>query len=359
MSALSMLRDWRHTVHEQLLPELHGHRAKALADLSFGMTLAQHCHSGRVAPEVPGDAQPASAQRRWERTLANERLDAGEALHQVASHWLAGWPGRPLLLILDETPQRGTDLSCMKLSVAYRERAIPLAGICYPHDKPPKPMPELIEDLLREAALDVPAGSEVTVLFDRGLAWPQTLDVCTELGWHFVARIQGSTQVWDEDGRVLAARELVPSPGRRWYGHGQVFKKAGWRSCCVTAVWEKGCAEPWLLVSDQPEGYHRCRTYAKRFWTEELFRDEKGQGFHWEKSHVSDPVHAMRLLLLMTLATLLALSLGTAGLEEGQRQRFEARKERQLSVFQLGLRLLREALSHDRFIECRLCLHPA
>jgi hypothetical protein len=358
MSALSILRTWRRTVHEQLLPETHGHTAKALADLSFGMTLARHCHSGRVATAIPGDAQPASAQRRWERTLANERIEPGEVLHQVASHWLRAWRGRTLLLILDETPQRGTPLGCMKLSAAYKKRAIPVAGVCYPHDSPPVPMPELIAGLLREAALDVPEGTEVTVLLDRGLTWPETLDVCTELGWHFVARIQGSTRVRDEDRREQAAEELVPRPGRRWFGRGDVFKKAGWRSCSITAVWDRGCAEPWLLVSDRPCGEQRCRTYAKRFWTEESFRDEKGQGFHWEKSHVKDPVHAMRLLLLLTLATVLALSLGTAGLKAGQRRQLEARRDRQLSVFQLGLRLLTDAVTHDRFIECRLCLHP-
>jgi hypothetical protein len=358
MSASSILRTWRQTVRDQLLPDLHGHQANALADLSFGMVHAQHCHSGRVAASVPGKAQPASTRRRWERTLANPRLETGEALRQAGRHWLEPWQRRPLLLILDETPQRGTELSCMKLSAAYRKRSIPLAAACYRHDAPPKPMPELIEDLLREAARAVPAGTEVTVLLDRGLAWPETLEVCTELGWHFVARVQGTTRVRDADGREIAAAELVPRPGRSWCGHGEVFKKAGWRECSVTAVWERGCAEPWLLVSDLPEGYARCRSYAKRFWTEELYRDEKSQGFRWQDSHVRDPVHALRLLVLMALATLLALSLGTAGLKRGERRRFEARRQRQLSVFQLGLRLLKDAVTQNRFIDCRLSLHP-
>ena len=46
MSALPMIRDWRKHVRDQLLPDLHGHQAKALADLSFAMAEAQHCHSG-------------------------------------------------------------------------------------------------------------------------------------------------------------------------------------------------------------------------------------------------------------------------------------------------------------------------
>ena len=65
-----------------------------------------------------------------------------------------------------------------------------------------------------------------------------------------------------------------------------------------------------------------------------------------------------RLVLLMALATVLAICLGTAGLKGGQRRRFEGRKQRQLSVFQLGLRILKDAVTKNRFIECRLCLHP-
>ena len=64
------------------------------------------------------------------------------------------------------------------------------------------------------------------------------------------------------------------------------------------------------------------------------------------------------LVLLMALATVLAICLGTAGLKGGQRRRFEGRKQRQLSVFQLGLRILKDAVTKNRFIECRLCLHP-
>ena len=52
MNALSMLRDWRRQVQDDLLPDLHGHQSKAMADLSFAMTLAQHCRAGRFAVAV-------------------------------------------------------------------------------------------------------------------------------------------------------------------------------------------------------------------------------------------------------------------------------------------------------------------
>ncbi|HMB04173.1 MAG TPA: hypothetical protein VKP69_10610 [Isosphaeraceae bacterium] len=75
MNALSMLRDWRRQVQNDLLPGLHGHQSKAMADLSFAVTLAQHCQGGKLAVTAPGEAQPASVERRLERFLSNHRID--------------------------------------------------------------------------------------------------------------------------------------------------------------------------------------------------------------------------------------------------------------------------------------------
>src|SRR5262245_50704979 len=167
-------------------------------------------------------------------------------------------------------------------------------------------MPALIRRLFRTAATCLPEGACVTLLADRGLAWPQVVDACTALGWHFVIRLQGQTRVRTGDGRECAAAELAPQPGAGWRGEAEVFKKAGWRRAAVAACWLRDCDGPWLLVSDRDDGPRLFGRYAKRVWTEELFRDEKSSGFHWEQSHVTDPTHAARLVLLIALATYLA-----------------------------------------------------
>jgi hypothetical protein len=130
MSALPMMREWRQQVRDELLPDLHGHQANALADLSLAMVLARHCHSGRLAAVAPGDTTPAATQRRLERTLANDRLDPEAAWPQLARAVLAGWAGGPIVLILDETPNHN-DLRCLKLTLAYRKRALPIRSVCY------------------------------------------------------------------------------------------------------------------------------------------------------------------------------------------------------------------------------------
>jgi hypothetical protein len=347
MSALFMLRDWRRQVQEELLPGLHGHQSKALADLSFAMTIADHCQSGRLAVAVPGDARPASVERRLERTLANERIDPASIWPQLARAVLSGWSGGPIVLILDETPNHN-DLRCMKITLAYRKRALPLFCACYALGDQPEPMPELILGLFRQAAACLPEGAEVTLLADRGLAWPQLVDACRELGWHFVIRLQGQTRVRTPDGRECSAADLAPKPGAHWWGDAEVFKKAGWRAARVAACWERGQDGPWLLVSDRPDGSRLFRRYATRVWTEELFRDEKSQGFQWGQSHVTDPEHAARLVLLMGLATHLALALGSRVIQAGLRRFLESTRQRMLSLFTIGMRWVMFCLTHDR-----------
>ena len=138
--------------------------------------------------------------------------------------------------------------------------------------------------------------------------------------------------------------ELAPSrPGApQFIGRGRVFKKHGWLDdVYVTARWERdGAAEPWLLISDQPGGLARCRTYAKRMWCEQSFRDEKSGGFHWDTSRVDDPQRATRLLLVMALATLLSIATGVQVVKRGLRHLLDCHRTRLLSYFQLGRRWL-------------------
>jgi hypothetical protein len=321
------------------------------------MALAGHCHSGRVAAFVPGRAKPASGRRRVERLVANPRLAvrSGQALASapLARAVLSAWAGREVVLILDETPGRGS-LRCLRVSAGYRGRAVPLAWACYREGEMPQRMPQMIWRLLRRVARCLPPGTPAVLVADRGLSWPAVLDCCRQLGWHYVLRVQGTTRVRveraDARGRVreVEARSLARRPGDRWSGRVRAFKKAGWRDVHFTAVRAGGCAEPWLLVSDRPGGPSRhVRRYAQRAWCEQTHRDDKSQAFSWDRSHVRDPAHAARLLLVLALATLLAVSLGARVIKRGLRRELEARVRRTLSVVQIGTRWLRRALVAD------------
>jgi hypothetical protein len=360
MSATTIVLPWRRTVAEQLLPAVHGHQANALADLSLAMALAGHCQAGKLATAVPTEAVPASCRRRYERFLANPRIRPRLLQRPLARALLSHWTGCTILLLLDETP-KANDLRVLNIRVGYLHRALPLAAVCYRPNAPPQTQPALVRSLLRQVRGCLPAGATIVLLADRGLAWPLLIDWCQEHGWHYVLRLQGQTRVRFPDGSDRPVRELASRPGQRWLGEAEVFKKSGWRGANVVATWERGCKEPWLLVTDQRASLRHCRVYAKRTWVEEGHKDDKSAAFHWDESQVHDPTHTLRLLLVLALAMILAASQGSAVRKDGQRRHLDPRQRRRLSVVQLGLRWLRYVVQHgylDRLKLDRLYLYP-
>jgi hypothetical protein len=248
-----------------------------------------------------------------------------------------------VLLLLDETP-KSNDLCMLNVHVGYRHLALPLAAVSYRPGGLPQSQPELVRSLLRQVRGCLPAGVTVVLLADRGLAWPLLVDWCAELGWHYVLRLQGQTRVRFPDGSERPIRARAARPGHRWLGEAEVFKKAGWRGANVVATLGRGSKEPWLLLSHQPATLRHCRTYAKRTWVEEGHKDDKSAAFHWDQSQVKDRTHALRWLLIIALAMILAASQGSVVSKAGWRRQLDPRHRRRLRVVKLGLRWLRYAV---------------
>lgn len=358
MSAQVIVDQWTRCLQETYLPELHGHQVKALASLSYGLAAARSCSSGQVCLQVPGCAKPASTRRRQERLLANPRLKSRAAMARLSAHLLAEWPYPQVLLILDETP-KGEALRCMKLSLGFHRRVIPLLSLCYRPDHPPRPLPALVAGMLRQVRALMPPQVEVTLLADRGLCWPILVRRCRKFQWHWVLRVQSQTRFQETSGREQAIGTLVAYPGQQFYGAGRVFKKAGWEAAAVVACWPEKSREPWLLITDEKASFRHCRSYCKRTWCEETHRDEKSSGFQWQASKVNQPRHAQRLVLLLALAMLLAVALGAHVLRRGWRKALDPHRRRRLSYFQLGLRFLIWCIHHDQLPACPLATLPS
>jgi hypothetical protein len=344
MGVARMLRPWRALVQEAL-PTLHGHQLNGLTDASWAMIRAEHCQLSRMAVATPGRATVPSRERRWQRLVANPRLDADAVLDRWATWALRG--SRAVTLLLDETPQHN-HLRAMKVSRMTGGRAVPLVWHTYRPDALPMPQDQLVLDLLKRTAAALPEGAKPTLMADRGLCWPAVVDLCVEHGWHFLLRAQGQTRVKLDGGTELSLDALVPGPGRNWCGQARVFKAAGWRRVNVVARWSPRRTERWLLVTDLPAEPRRCRQYRKRMRQEQSFRDEKSHGFRWNDSRIRDPAHAQRLLLVMALAMTWLICLGLRVIRRGQRHRIERPDRRSLSLFRLGLRFVQNQRQFTR-----------
>jgi hypothetical protein len=364
MNQHKVLYEWVQTVGK-VFPQLSKPQRFVLAAFSLGVAHAKSCSLTRIAQSLSILGTIPTVERRLQRWLSNHRVDHHQGSVCLAQ-WVLAWgfpagasPPRDQLVVLlvDETALNEY-LKVMLVALVYRGRAIPLAWWCYPQDQYPLPQVELIDTLLGQVAQGLPPGLKVLVEADRGLGCsPDLMELVAARGWYFLFRVQGTVRLKTHSGQEVAFRDLVCQPGRCWNQEVRAFKKAGWMSYRALGYWKVGESEPWLLLTNWPEA--TTAEYALRMWEEHGFRDLKSNGFNWQKSRVRQAAHANRLWLIMALAYVWAVSLGTWVLEQGQRwdQLARGAKER-ISVFKLGLRWLARALQLELELTFELHLNP-
>ena len=348
-----------------LCPSLRPASADRLALLVTGILAARSCLVARIATELATLELTAatcteSIERRVRRTLSDSHLD--ERCYQPLVRSLIAWSallaqtGR-ILLVVDETTKRDM-LHLLRLSLAYRGSAIPLAWAVWEQNVP---LPagqywQRVDAVLAQVAALLPAGAEVVVLADRAYDIPPFIERLAGYGWHWIIRCKaaGEMRVRDYLGREHAIRTLVQrhlAPGRRWKMRGHLFKEAGWREASVVGIWREREDEPLVVISDLPPRWDLLAWYRRRFWCEPAIRNDKRRGWQWEDCQVQGVAHHERLLLGMAWATVLTLLAGVteaaARLARPVRHRhFHRPQHARQSLFTLGLLRVHAWLHH-------------
>jgi hypothetical protein len=357
MSQQQALYQWRqHVAHH--LPHLSKPQAGGLAAFSLGLALARRCTLSVVAEALTCLGKPDTVERRLQRFLSNPRLAWQPSMAAMAAWFLRSLAHTAVLVLLVDETSLGAHLKVMVVSLAYRGRALPLAWWCYRQDAWPLPQVALITTLLQRVAPHIPPGARVLVQADRGIGTsPELLQAIETLRWAYLVRVQGTVRLRLDDGRTVPFATLVAKPGQRWSGEVYAFKKASWLRCWAVGQWHRPHQEAWLLLTNWPKA--QGNWYGLRMWEETAFRDQKSNGWQWQRSHVWDPEHANRLWLVMALAYAWTLSLGTWVIRTPRLRRELTRGTTwRRSVFQLGLRLLTRWIARGRRLLCELWLIP-
>jgi hypothetical protein len=368
------------TIHEcqqqfhALFPALSRPLTKSLAALTCGVVWSGTCSLPQAAASLPTPASVPSTTRRFQRLLANARLDVEGCQQALSRQVLARRQGR-LDLLLDATTTGATarraGTQTLVLALAAQRRALPLGWQSWTADQSGQDWGSAQERLFAAIEAVRPATTAVVVMADRGLSGGPLVRRLRALGWHYLLRVICTTRVQQPDGQIVEIGALAPQPGTATLLEGvKVYpprSKPGkhWQSdwteaitTNVVAVWRTGDPEAWLLITDLPAERRRCAEYRRRTWEEELFRDLKRVGWGWQMSRVRAPERVMRLLLVLAIATLWMLALGQRVVRHGWRRQLEAPSRRCYSRFQLGRRWVARLLARERPLRCRLHCYP-
>jgi hypothetical protein len=348
------------------LEELRPAQLRGLTLWVYGAVLAgSACQSAVVAALMAVGRWDALRQRlrEWLYDGTDRAAPCGTTL-QVAQcfvplmRWVLGWwQGNDLALAVDATAH-GDRVVALVVSVLYRGSALPVAWAILPANKPGAWMPQLLR-LLRVLAPAVPPRMTVLVLADRGLWSPRLWKRLRDLGWHPLLRVRDATTFAPIGQRRQDARALVPGPGHAWIGAGTAFKhRTVRRSGTLIVVWAADQPDPWILLTDLPPERVGVAWYALRVWIELGFRALKRLGWQWQHTRRTDPDRVARHWLVLAVATLCTIAIGTrvedanrAGVPPARLHAPRAllpARPRRVSIFRLGLTTLRALLLRGR-----------
>jgi len=308
--------------------------------------LSKSCQLPKIASKVPGEVHPDSRTKQFSRWVTNEAITFDLYFLPFVEPLLVRLAAiRPLVLVMDGSAVARGCVTLM-VSVLYAGRALPVAWLVMTGAKGHF-LAETHVALLREVKTRVPDPATVVLLGDGEFDSPELQAEADGYGWAYVCRTAKNIQISAEGAAWLSLEDLGVTRGSRVYRKGVLFTKAAYGPVMVIAWWGRDYTEPIYLVSNLTSLHAACDWYRKRAQIETFFSDQKSRGFQLDRSHVSDPARVARLMLAACLAYLWVIYLGTVAQDDDWVASIHRRHRCDLSLFQLGLRLLEYFLNHE------------
>lgn len=241
----------------------------------------------------------------------------------------------------------GRGCLALMLHVVYKGRALPLAWRV--RQSPKGHCPEDLHIAMVELVSTViPAGATVVFLGDGEFDGTALQAKLSEVGWAYVCRTaMSTTATWAGESFRLDVLGTCIRPGRLIELKEVYITREAYGPIMVICCWAKGYQDPLYLLSNLATAEEACRLYQKRFRIETFFSDQKSRGFHIHQSHIADPQRLSRLLIAACLAYIWIVYLGVLCEKEGLQEHVHRKKRCDLSLFQLGLRVLEHLLNEE------------
>jgi hypothetical protein len=317
-----------------------------LAALISGIVGSKSTQLPNIAAKVPNGTKPESRVKRFARWFDNDYILEEVYFLPYADILLRHLALQTLVLVMDGSVA-GRGCNALMIHVVYKGRALPLAWRV--RQGPKGHFPEDLHIALVELVCGlIPEGVQVVFLGDGEFDGTRLQHTVQGKGWSYVCRTGcHRTAWWDGETFRLDTLGACSKPGTLVALSQVWFTRAEYGPIRLICGWAKGCKAPLYLVTNMASAEEACRFYSKRFRIETFFSDQKSRGFHLHKSHLSDPQRLSRLLIAACLAYIWIVYLGSVCTKEGWVSIIHRRHRCDLSLFQLGLRLLEHFLNEE------------
>jgi hypothetical protein len=326
-------------------------RLNTLAAMISGIVGSKSTNLPSIAGKVPGGARnqgakPESRVKRFERWLRNKAVDRETFFLPFAEALLLSLCHFPLVLVIDGSIV-GRGCMTLMISVIYKQRALPIVWTVAKRRK--GHFPEKIHiELMSKVQQLVPPGARIVVLGDGEFDGVDLQALVNQCKWDYVLRTSKATTLnWEDEQFCFDDVVDHVKPGDLFDVPNVLFTQRKYGPVLAITWWRIDCKEPIHLVSNMTSAEDACSYYRRRFKIETLFSDQKSRGFHLNKSHLSDPKRLSRLMIATCLAYFWIIYLGAYAMNSGWNKIIHRTNRCDLSLFQLGLRLLDHFLNEE------------
>jgi hypothetical protein len=320
-----------------------------LAALISGIVGSHSTQLPQIATHVPNGTKPESRVKRFARWVDNAIITEEVYFVPYAEVLLQHLALQTLVVIIDGSVV-GRGCVALMLHVVYKGRALPLVWQVRKGKK--GHFPEDLHVALVEQLYDlIPPGAQVVLLGDGEFDGTRLQHTVQAYHWSYVVRTGSHIAVvWDGKRFRCETVAACIKPGTLVALRDVRVTAAAYGPLMLLCCWAKGYKAPLYLLTNMASADEACQVYAKRFRIETFFSDQKSRGFHLHKSHLSDPTRLTRLLMAACLAYIWIIYLGALCEQDGWVSIIHRGDRCDLSLFQLGLRLLDYLLSEDHTI---------
>jgi hypothetical protein len=339
-------RSIRTALSQMFFAEPKGYGAKqlnVLASLISGIIGSRSANFPKIASKVPDRRKLESRVKGYSRYINDIEPTQEIYLMPFAAALLANLSDYTLVLIMDGS-EVGRNCVALMLSVRYRGRALPLGWLVISGQKGHFSQARHVA-LVSAVQKLVPANADVIFLGDGEFDGSELQTKLAEFGWKYACRTASNTILFD--GSEFSFQELLLTPGMCLSLENVTFTRQRYGPLLAVAWWRKQYAEPLYLISNFDLMDEVCYWYQQRFKIETFFSDQKSRGFNLHKSHLSNPARLAKLMIAACLAYLWIVQLGLWSFGQKLHTVVHRTDRCDLSLFQLGLRVLEHLLDFN------------
>jgi Transposase DDE domain len=286
--------------------DLYKSHISGLSDLAASVLACRSANTAEwmsVLPRKTGDEK--SKERYISRILSNSLIKTHSVMNGFVPEIMemAGDGGRTIILMLDQS-KISDGFECLMVSMRTGERAIPIAWRVV---KTRGPIGfDIQKPLIEEVASMVPAGAKIMLAADRFYGTSSLIGLCQSYGFSYRIRLK-STLILEHQGGEISTGDAANMKLTS-------LENATFQSTDVTTnigiLHEEGHKEPWIIAMDSTPSKYKVLDYSMRWGIECMFSDFKSRGFSITKTHLKHADRIERLILVLTLALIWAVSTG-------------------------------------------------